>query len=198
MNNDLVLYTFIRCPWAMRARMALAYMNIPYTAIEVDLKNKPKELLEISPKGTVPVLLLRDGKVLDESLDIILWAMPEPSAAEAQEIREIIQINDNEFKRNNTRYKYIDRYKDEGISQEQYRAECEKFIIQLDQRLSKHKYLLSDIISIADIAVFPQIRQFSKVDEAWFADAPYQNVQAWLERITSSDFFAKTMRKVAK
>lgn len=197
MNKELTLYTFIRCPWAMRARLALAYMNIDYKAIEVDLKNKPQSLLDISPKGTVPVLVFPDGKILDQSLDIVLWAMPKPSAADEQQINEIVHINDNEFKHNNTRYKYIDRYLEEGLSQEHYRAECETFIRLLEQKLAEHAYLLNDEISIADLAVFPQVRQFSKVDETWFAQAAYPKVRAWLERITDSDFYAKAMQKPA-
>lgn len=186
-----ILYTFIRCPWAMRARLALAYMGIEYEAREVDLKNKPQSLLDYSPKGTVPVLVLNDGTVLEESLDIILWAMPEPDPKFIDEINQIIKINDSDFKLNNHRYKYFERYPEH--SQTDYRAECEKFIQLLEQKLSKHKYLVNDEISIADLAVFPLIRQFSKVDLTWFANAPYTNVQRWLADITASEFYAKAM-----
>ena len=194
MNKKLILYTFVRCPWAMRARLALAYMDIEYEAIEVDLKNKPQSLLDISPKGTVPVLLFPDGKILDESLDIVLWAMPKPSASDQVEINNIINTNDNEFKINNTRYKYIDRYLSEGHPQEYYRLECEKIIQNLNQKLVQHSYLLNNEISIADLAVFPLVRQFSMVESAWFTQAPYQDVQRWLKAISDSDFYARAMR----
>ena len=101
MNQQLpILYSFLRCPWAMRARLALAFMNIPYEIREVDLKNKPSELLEASPKGTVPVLILPNGTVIDESLDIMYWAMPEIYQKLKAEIEQIISTNDNEFKFN--------------------------------------------------------------------------------------------------
>lgn len=193
--TKLKLYTFIRCPWAMRARLAAAYMGIEYESIEVDLKNKPQALLDISPKGTVPVLVFPDGKILDESLDIILWAMPKPLASQQNEIEDIIRINDNEFKHNNTRYKYAERYVDEGKSQDEYRIECEKFLQFIEQKLIHHEYLINDEISIADIAVFPLVRQFSKVNEEWFARSPYKQVQHWLKTISESDFYAKAMRK---
>jgi glutathione S-transferase len=189
MNKQLpILYTFIRCPWAMRARLALTYMGIEYEAREVDLKNKPQSLLDYSPKGTVPVLVLPNGKILEESLDIILWAMPQPGIADKSAIDEIIAINDSEFKANNHKYKY-------GEDCDQARAACERVIQQLEQKLSKHTYLINDAISIADLAIFPLIRQFSMVDSVWFAQTPYKNVQRWLSLISTADFYAKAMQK---
>jgi glutathione S-transferase len=179
----------------MRARLALAYMNIQYEAREVDLKNKPQSLLDYSPKGTVPVLILPDGKILEESLDIILWAMPKPDPKFQKEIDDIISINDNAFKANNHRYKYAERYAEEGHSQEYYRTECEKFIQILEQKLVKCKYLIGDEISIADLAVFPLIRQFSKVNEAWFSQASYPNVRRWMHEITASKYYFESMRQ---
>lgn len=173
----------------MRARLALAYMGIEYEAREVDLKNKPQSLLDFSPKGTVPVLILPDGKILEESLDIILWAMPKPATEDQKIIDEIIRINDTDFKTYNYQYKYGN---DVGHS----RAECEKFIAFLDQKLATHTYLINNQISIADIAVFPLVRQFSMVDGAWFAQTPYKNVQGWLKRILESDFYAIAMQKL--
>lgn len=191
MNNQLpILYTFIRCPWAMRARLALAYMGIEYEAREVDLKNKPRSLLDFSPKGTVPVLILPDDKILEESIDIILWAMPQPNASDKKAINEIIAINDADFKTNNYKYKY-------GNDAERTRIECERFIQLLEQKLSNHKYLINDNISIADLAVFPLIRQFSMVDGIWFAQAPYNNVRNWLNSIISSNFYVTAMKKPA-
>lgn len=195
MKQDLILYTFVRCPWAMRARLALAFMDIEYEAIEVDLKNKPQSLLDISPKGTVPVLLFPDGTILQESLDIILWAMPKPVASQQAEISEIIKVNDNEFKHSNHRYKYAERYVQDGKTQQDYRSECENYLKSLEQKLAQREYLICNEITIADLAVFPLIRQFAKVDERWFADAPYPNIQRWLETISNSNFYAKAMQK---
>lgn len=191
-----ILYTFVRCPWAMRARLALAFMNIEYEPREVDLKNKPQALLNISPKGTVPVLLFPDGQILEESLDIVLWAMPKSPIAQQTAIDAFIHENDNNFKFNNYRYKYPERYLAEGQSQEFYRAECEKFIQTLDQALIEHQFLINDDISIADVAIFPMIRQFSMVDNAWFIQAPYHNVQRWLNYISARGFFVKAMQKL--
>lgn len=173
----------------MRARLALCYMGIQYETREVDLKNKPQSLLSFSPKGTVPVLILPNGKILEESLDIILWAMPKPEDKDQIDIDEIISVNDNDFKADNYQYKY-------GEDSEYFRKKCESFIWFLDQKLSKHTYLISDEISIADIAVFPLVRQFSMVDNAWFMQTPYKNVQRWLNDISASDFFAKAMLKL--
>jgi glutathione S-transferase len=183
-----ILYTFIRCPWAMRARIALAYMGIVYEAREVDLKNKPQSLLDYSPKGTVPVLILPDGKILEESLDIILWAMPQPNPTDKKIIDELVAINDTEFKRHNYQYKY-------GIDPEHSLIECEKFIAVLEQKLSSHQYLINNNISIADLAIFPLIRQFSMVDSAWFEQTQYKNVQQWLGLISASDYYKKAMLK---
>lgn len=181
----------------MRARLALAFANIEYEAREVDLKNKPAALLDISPKGTVPVLLLPDGKILDESLNIVLWAMPKPLPLHEATIMQLINENDTGFKYNNHRYKYSERYLSDGKSQEVYRHECEKFITILEQKLLTHKCLISDTMSIADVAIFPLIRQFSMVDSEWFTMAPYPNVRRWLNDISISDYYIKAMQKLS-
>lgn len=191
-----ILYTFIRCPWAMRARLALAFMGIEYEHREVDLKRKPQALLDISPKGTVPVLVFPDGRILEESLDIVLWSMPRLPTEQQLEADSIIFINDHVFKFNNHRYKYSERYVEDGKPQAYYRAECEKFICVLEQKLTAHRFLIGNAISIADILTFPLIRQFSMVDNSWFIQAPYHNVQRWLNDISSSDFFATAMQKL--
>lgn len=179
----------------MRARLALAFMGIEYEAIEVDLKNKPQSFLDISPKGTVPVLLFPDGSILDESLDIILWAMPKPKESQQAEINYIIKLIDDDFKQSNHRYKYAEKYLHECKNQQDYRSECENYIRYLEQKLAQHEYLICNEITIADLAAFPLIRQFSKVDERWFANAPYPNIQRWLASISNSNFYAKAMKK---
>lgn len=180
----------------MRARMALCYMQIAYEPREVDLKNKPQELLQASPKGTVPVLILDNGKILEESLDIILWAMPEPAPKYKSEIERIIKINDNEFKQNLNHYKYPDRFTETDEDPNIFRGDCERFINILEQNLSRNRYLIDNEISIADLAVFPLVRQFSKVDPEWFAQTLYTNVQRWIEDISSQDFFQNAMQKL--
>lgn len=190
-----ILYSFIRCPWAMRARLALNYMGIQFSTREVDLRDKPQAMLEASPKGTVPVLILQDGKIIDESLDIILWAMPDQHPTKQQIIDNLIATNDTEFKKHNSRYKYPERYDEEGITQIDSRNQCEKFILKLESLLGENEYLIGATPSTADLAIFPFIRQFSKVDEQWFASVQYPQLKRWLDKIYTSNYYAKTMEK---
>ena len=178
----------------MRARLALAFMNIPYEIREVDLKNKPSELLEASPKGTVPVLILPNGTVIDESLDIMYWAMPEIYQKLKAEIEQIISTNDNEFKFNVNHYKYPTRYLDDPHPKEYYRAAAEKILQPLEQKLT-NKFLFSNTETIADLAIFPLIRQFSMVEPEWFVKAPYPNLKRWLRDIMNRKYYAQAMRK---
>lgn len=190
MSIDLpILYSFIRCPWAMRARMALCFMNIEYETREIDLRNKPEIFLQTSPKGTVPVLVLSDGNIIDESLDIVLWAMPKPQENYA-EIMDLIKINDTDFKANNYNYKYA-----ESMMQEEHRTKAEKFIQMLNVRLEQHTFLFNEQISIADLAIFPLVRQFSKVDSDWFENSGYVQVRDWIQNISNMPFFVKAMQK---
>lgn len=189
-DTQHILYTFIRCPWAMRARIALALAGIEYEHREVDLKNKPRHLLEISPKGTVPVLITKDGEVIDESLEIIYWALDKNTPVGTD---EIIAVNDDDFKFNINRYKYPDRYPEDTNSRLYYRDKCCEFLEFLEKKLEKHQYILADKIGVVDVAIFPLIRQFSKVEPDWFAKAPYPKVQKWIETISDSDYFAAAM-----
>lgn len=199
-----ILYTFLRCPYAMRARLALIYAGIAYDAREVDLSNKPAALLKASPKGTVPVLILTDGTVLEQSMDIIRWAVAQNDpqgwlnypAEVKQQIDNLIIINDRTFKDNLNRYKYPNRSLNDTNSTEFYRAECEKFVRYLEDLLLGHEYLFGNTPSIADIALFPFVRQFSMVDPEWFLTAPYQRIQEWLFHISDSAMFEQAMHKV--
>ncbi len=199
-----VLYTFIRCPYAMRARMALIYAGIEFDAREVELSNKPPQLLKVSPKGTVPVLVFPDGTVLEQSMDIIRWAVqqhdPDGWTSYPEDIRaqidHLILTNDSIFKDNLNHYKYPTRYPSDPNSAEFYRHECEKFINYLEDLLMGHDYLFGNTPSIADIALFPFVRQFSMVDPEWFLDAPYQRIQEWLFKISDSRIFEIAMQKV--
>jgi len=198
-TNPAILYSFRRCPYAMRARMALANSGLIVELREILLRNKPQQLLDISAKGTVPVLLLGNGSVIDESLDIMLWALSKNDPSHwfnndlIKDINQLIQENDGEFKYYLDRYKYADRYPDHEPLY--YRQQAEKFLIDLEQRLSQHKFLCSNNCSLADIAIFPFIRQFANVDFAWFQSSNYCNLNQWLNNHIESKLFQSIMDK---
>ena len=191
-DNLPILYSFIRCPYAMRARMALLEAKINCIIREVDLKDKPSDMLKISPKGTVPVLLLDDGTVIEESLEIVYYALDKDnsldikkrSRKEQQEIKTIITANDTEFVKLLKAYKYPGKYPD-------YSPEFCKQAIQ-ERFLNKYEEMLKDslflfgTISIADIAILPFIRQFAIVDQEWFDNSKYKNIITWLKRFTDT------------
>ncbi|WP_395603268.1 glutathione S-transferase [Pseudomonas sp. B21128] len=191
------LYSFRRCPYAMRARMALRYCGVPVEIIEVSLKAKPAEMLAISPKGTVPVLDA-DGRVIDESLEIMRWALAQNDPQDwllggDARIAELIEANDQVFKGHLNRYKYAERYPEQPM--EVYRAEGEMFLRRLEELLEGRDYLLSDHPSLADVALLPFVRQFAHVDREWFAQTPYVRLQAWLQRFLESELFTSIMKK---
>ncbi|VVP68546.1 hypothetical protein PS918_00758 [Pseudomonas fluorescens] len=197
----ITLYSFRRCPYAMRARMALRYSGVAVEIVEVSLKAKPAEMLALSSKGTVPVLSV-EGRVIDESLQIMHWALAqndpqdwllkdEPQGQCA--IAALIEENDQAFKVQLNRYKYAERYPEQPM--EHYRAEGEIFLRKLDELLEGRDYLLADHPSLADVALMPFIRQFAHVDREWFAQTPYGRLQAWLQRFLDSDLFTSIMKK---
>lgn len=195
MSDLPILYSFVRCPYAMRARIALVEVGINCILREVNLKDKPKHLLEISPKATVPVLLLPDGTIIEESLDIVTFAAEKSenlnpkkySEVKQEEIRSLINENDTEFVRNSRIYKYPDRYPEE--SAEECRRNIESlFLRKYEKMLEDSPYLLGEK-SIADIALLPFVRQFAKVDEKFFFNSNYKNTIRWLESFTESDDF---------
>ena len=191
------LYSFRRCPYAMRARMALRYCGVPVEIIEVSLKAKPAEMLAISPKGTVPVLDA-DGRVIDESLEIMRWALAQNDPQDwllggDARIAELIEANDQVFKVHLNRYKYAERYPEQPM--EVYRAEGEMFLRRLEELLEGRDYLLTDHPSLADVALLPFVRQFAHVDREWFAQTPYVRLQAWLQRFLESELFTSIMKK---
>lgn len=198
MNSNIpILYSFRRCPYAIRARMAIFSANIVLEIREVDLKNKPAHLLEISPKGTVPVLQLINGEVLEESLVIMNWALnqadPENWLNATDEAERLIQWNDGEFKYYLDRYKYADRYLEN--TQEYYRQKASEFLFILDERLTSNRYLCGQQISIADVAIFPFIRQFASVDTEWWQHSSFQVVNRWLQGFIESELFALVMKQ---
>ena len=195
------LYSFRRCPYAMRARMALRYSGVAANIVEVSLKAKPAEMLALSSKGTVPVLSV-DGQVIDESLAIMYWALAQSDPQDwllkddpvgQQLITELIEENDQVFKVHLNRYKYAERYPEQPMTV--YRAEGEVFLRRLDELLEGRDYLLAEHPSLADVALMPFVRQFAHVDREWFGQSPYHRLQAWLQRFLESELFTDVMRK---
>ena len=195
--SEVLLYSFRRCPYAMRARLALRYSGVPVRIIEVSLKAKPAEMLALSPKGTVPVLSV-NGEVIDESLAIMQWALarhdPDDWLLQGEPaVLALIAENDHGFKYQLDRYKYAERHPEQPM--EVYRAAGEMFLRTLEQRLATRAYLLADHPSLADMALAPFVRQFAHVDRAWFAASPYTQLQAWLQRFLESPLFISVMAK---
>lgn len=196
LNQTPVLYSFRRCPYAMRARMAIAVSGTPVTLREVVLKDKPEDMMAASPKATVPVLI--DGEsVLEESLDLMKWALaqndPEDWLSVMEEAEALIAENDGPFKHHLDRYKYATRYDD--ADPEEHRAAGMAFLQKLEARLQGRDYLFGAQRGAADIAIFPFVRQFRIADEGWFDGAPLPNVRRWLKTLTTSDLFASVMKK---
>jgi len=191
-----ILYSFRRCPYAIRARMVLSYMEVSVELREVLLNERPQSLYKISSKGTVPVLLLKDGKVLDESLDIMRWAIKQGEQKlyedKLNEQNQLIKYNDTKFKYWLDKYKYHVRYLEH--SREYYQKKCSKTLAEYDMRLRENAYLMGDRIGFADIAIFPFIRQCANVDQNWFNNK-YPNLNRWLEIWKQSRLFNSVMMK---
>jgi len=195
--SQALLYSFRRCPYAMRARLALRYSGVPVDIIEVSLKAKPTEMLALSPKGTVPVLSV-EGRVIEESLEIMQWALaqhdPEDWLLQGEPaVLALISESDQVFKHHLNRYKYAERYPEQPM--EHYRAEGEVFLRKLEGLLAEREYLLADHLSLADAAVVPFVRQFAHVDREWFAGTQYYRLQAWLQKFLESPLFIAVMAK---
>lgn len=195
--SEALLYSFRRCPYAMRARLALGYSGVPVRIVEVSLKAKPPEMLALSPKGTVPVLSV-DGRVIEESLEIMQWALAQHDPDDwllggDPAVLALIEENDQVFKHHLNRYKYAERYPEQPM--EHYRAEGEVFLQTLEGLLADRAYLLADHPSLADMALAPFVRQFAHVDRDWFASTPYSRLQQWLEAFLQSPLFVGVMAK---
>lgn len=197
-----ILYSFRRCPYAMRARLALAASGIKTELREVVLKDKPAELMAVSPKATVPVLQTETGRVIDESIDIMRWALDKrdplnwyQTLSRRQQIQcdELIANNDGDFKYYLDRYKYADRYPEHPESY--YREQGEKTLQNLESLLKENGCLISEKWTMADIALLPFVRQFALVDKDWFNTAPYPLVRDWLNHFLQSELFASVMTK---
>ena len=192
-----ILYTFRRCPYAIRARMALANSNITVQLREISLSNRPQELYDVSPKGTVPVLCLNNSTIIDESLEIMKWALhhndPESWIGHNKKIQlEMIEKYDNEFKYWLDRYKYYDRYPEKD--QYYYRNKCDQYLSKLNIALEDNRYILSNHICLIDIAILPFVRQFANVDKKWFKNN-YLYIYRWLNNLIKSKLFLSVMHK---
>lgn len=190
-----ILYSYRRCPYAMRARMALKMAEMAVEIREVSLRSKPKHMLQVSPKGTVPVLVLPDGKVIDESLDIMLFALQKYALGGNLDAvaRALIAKNDSSFKSALDAYKYSEKV--HGKTQTQQRVEGELFLQELETLLKQNIYLLNAAPGLADIAIFPFVRQFAAVDNVWFETANYPRLRAWLRMLVESSLFISVMEK---
>jgi glutathione S-transferase len=198
-----ILYSFRRCPYAMRARLALTASEQACELREVVLRDKPVELLEASPKGTVPILIDGEGNVIDESLDIMLWALRRrdpcawltPMRADLASMLELIERCDREFKANLDRYKYPDRHA--GADREVHRAAGATFLQTLDAQLDR-EFLFGARASLADMAIAPFVRQFANTDEAWFAGQPWPRLIRWLQQFIESPLYERVMHKYSR
>jgi glutathione S-transferase len=193
-----LLYSYRRCPYAMRARMALSYAGIAYQLHDISLKDKPAGLLAVSPKGTVPVLVLPDGRVLEQSLDIMHWALQQHDPSRWLDIdrdnsQALISENDGAFKQALDKYKYASRFPEQSAAS--YRSQAEVFLCKLEQALQERPFLSGAHLSLTDVAIFPFIRQFAAVDANWFAQAAYPKLQAWLQARLESSLFLEVMAK---
>ncbi len=194
MDDAPIFYSFRRCPYAMRARMALSVSQTPVQLREIALKDKPAEMLAASPKGTTPVLIDGD-EIIDESLGVMAWALTrsDPEGWLAHKKDTLVAENDGAFKHHLDHYKYSTRY--EGADREAHRDEAMKFIEKLEARLATSAYLSGGKRTLPDIAIFPFVRQFRIADEAWFDATPIPKVQSWLSGLMTSDLFQAVMKK---
>jgi glutathione S-transferase len=193
-----VLYSFRRCPYAIRARYIIASLELSVSLREVDLKSKPADLMSLGGRSSVPQLIDENGVRHPESLDIVFWALSKSNHKKANELwstslmmqnkmQSWITYNDHFFKYWLDRYKYADRYPE--YSQAYYRAKGEVFLQRLETRLEARAFLFGDKESVVDIATFPFIRQFAAVDSVWFESSQYHNVKAWLASFVNSVMF---------
>lgn len=197
-----ILYSFRRCPYAMRARLALSISGQHCVLREIVLRDKPQDMLDVSAKATAPVLVLPDGRVLEESLDIMLWALEKhdphhwlsPEIGDLVDMKDVVARNDGAFKDHLDRYKYATRY-DPEIDPVYHRDEATVFLNVLEDRLARHRQLFGDKPALADFALFPFVRQFANTDRDWFDKQPLPHVQKWLADHLASDLFSAIMMK---
>ncbi|MFT5851965.1 MAG: glutathione S-transferase [Colwellia sp.] len=197
-----ILYSLRNCPYAMRARIAIFKAQQIVMLRDIVLSNKPKEMITASPKATVPVLVLANGTVVDESLAIMLWALNETDPDDLLQSQNehglsamlnLIKSFDHDFKVCLEQYKCAKRYRENNTME--CRIECEGFIQTLENRLNSHDFLMSNTESLADIALLPFIRQFARIERQWYLQSPYPKVRQWLNNYLQSPMFTKVMAK---
>lgn len=197
MNELPILYSFRRCPYAMRARLVLSACDIHCELREVVLRDKPEHMVRISPKATVPILQLIDGTVIGESYDIIRWAVEQNDPHNwklcLDDMDQLVQVNDFQFKTHLDKYKYSSRNLE--LSKEDHRSNGSFFLELLNERLGKNKFLSGDHQTITDLAIFPFIRQFAFVDKNYFDTLPFNQLKSWLEWHLESRLFQSIMEK---
>jgi glutathione S-transferase len=186
-----ILYSFRRCPYAIRARIALISHDIDFELREVDLKNKPAHMLELSPKGTVPVLLLKDGQVIDESLDILDYVL---DYKYDEKTEQLISDLHTTFIPTLRRFKYPERYEDTNLNHE--KDIITKYLTSLDVLLAGSVYLTSDIRAKADIAILPFVRQLHRANETWFESVELEHLKRWYFAFYNSDLHQRVMEKL--
>ena len=204
MTTAPLLYTYRRCPYAMRARMALLQAGVAFDAHEIVLRDKPAELLALSPKGTVPVLRLPDGTVLEQSLDIMHWAFTSTgdvdgwwARAQSEDNLALLTTCDGPFKHHLDRTKYPERFGETAEVKAPHHAQAVQVLLQpLDARL-RHSALLGGATPCAtDIALFPFVRQFAAVEPTWFDALPLPALQGWLRGWLAHDLFNRAMGRL--
>jgi glutathione S-transferase len=191
-----ILYSFRRCPYAMRARLAVAVSGVVCELREVKLSAKPSAMLVASPKGTVPVLVLPDGTVIDQSLDVMRWALArhDPEGWLERDEPVLIERNDGAFKHDLDRYKYPDRHGSDAMA---HRDSGLGFLRELDERLAAQGQLCGNRRGLADMAIMPFVRQFAAVDAAWFDGVALPHLKPWLAGHLESDLFNAVMIRFA-
>ncbi|MBL4911074.1 MAG: glutathione S-transferase [Alteromonadaceae bacterium] len=201
-DNKPILYSLKNCPYAIRARMALLSSKQQVILRNLVLTNKPKAFLITSPKGSVPVLALPSLTVLDESLQIMLWALNENDpddllhsydVSQLTQMLALIKVFDQQFKPSLEQYKCAKRYHEDTVVE--YRQACEQHLKRLENNLNQHVFFISDHASLADLAIFPYIRQFARVERQWYLQSPYPKLKQWLNNYLQSSLFTRTMTK---
>ncbi|MEZ8285420.1 glutathione S-transferase [Vibrio splendidus] len=202
-ESDLpILYSLRRCPYAMRGRMGIALSQQKVLLREIVTKDKPSELLASSPKGTVPVLVLPNGQIIEQSLDVMNWALQQNDPQDllrssnlllSKQVHQLIKTNDEEFIGHLEKYRASVRYRNDDS--EQRRHNCEEFISELESKLTLHPYLFGDTPSLADFAVMPFVSQFVRVEKKWFVQSEYQSVGRWLRAHLESKLYTQVMKQ---
>lgn len=200
-----ILYSYRRCPYAMRSRMAMFDAGIYFEVREISLRNKPSSMLNLSPKGTVPVLLLPDGRVLEQSLDIMLWAYEmnavphrvlwnQDHSAVDETMETWFKLNDNVFKKLLDAYKYPERYPAQS-QEETLQKALDQYFGPIEKTLFDSPYILGDHLSMVDIALFPFVRQFMRTNEEKFMELKLQSIIRWIKHFQNSEIFNLSMVK---